>query len=273
MGRYDNVCRESRVLNLWLLLLVATVSIIVFLWIGTLFLQGYIYTEPTPGLFWQAPVAGLVVGGFLAFWCMVVANSADANPEDIPYDTLFRFSPRVEMVKEPVKELWAVKKNDEKVRYTRHRIDQRRYEYKDTTLLQRPWNATGVKAIELEHGGEKYRFDLTISESGAYPRFVNNKGWSMPAFESGPTGIPTTFRTSRFLANLFFNFLHLGLWFACLWLVLQFQWSHALGLGFCLWLLFTLALMPMMLSYAAEVAQSRPPTRTSATCFSGVDLV
>ena len=253
-------------LNMWLLLIVAAVSIVVFLYIGTLFFQGYIYTEATPGLFWQAPAAGAVMAGFFALWCLAVVNSADAHPEDIPYDTLFRFSPRVEMVKEPVKEIWAVKKNDEKVRYKRHRIDQRRYEYRDATV-GRPWNGTGVKAIELDHEDTKYRFDLTASETGAYPRFVNEKGWSMPAFESGPTGIPTAFRTSRFLANLFFNITHLILWFVCLWLLLRFQWSHALGLAFCLWLLFTLALLPMMLSYAAEVAQARPPARAELTLF------
>jgi hypothetical protein len=258
--------REPRVLNLYLLILITAVSLVVLLWIGTMFLQGYIYTEPTEGLMWQAPAAGVVMAGFLGLWCITVAKSPDASPEDIPYDTLFRFSPRVEMVKQPVKELWAVKKNDEKVRYKRHGMvmpsGKGGYEYKDEKT-GRPWNGTGVKAIELDHEDQKHRFELTASETGAYPRFVNDQGWSMPAFESGPTGIPTAFRTSRFLANIFFNSMHLVLWFLCLWLLLRFQWSHALGFAFCLWLLLTLAILPMMLSYSAEVAQARPPARST----------
>jgi hypothetical protein len=246
-----------RVLYLWLMLLVVTLGLIVLLWVGTLFLQGYFYTEPAEQIVWGAPAAGLLLGGFLAWWTFTVARSAEARPEDIPYDTIFRFSPRVYMVEQPVMELWAVKKNNEKVHYKRYRLDQRRFEYKDVTA-NRPWNDSGVESVELTHEGEKYRFvKEEKTASGAYQRYVNDKGWSMSTGERGISGEPTTFRTSRFLANLFFNFMHLALWFAVLWLLLRFQWSHALGLAICIWLLFTLAFLPMMLGYAAQVAQAR----------------
>jgi len=118
-------------------------------------------------------------------------------------------------------------------------------------------------AIELEHDGEKYRFEEAKAESGSYQEFVNDKGWRMRVYESGPTGRPEGFRAGHVLANLFFNVMHGTLWFACLWLLIRFQWSHALGLAICLWLLFTLAILPMMLDYAARVAQSRPPATAS----------
>ena len=53
--------------------------------------------------------------------------------------------------------------------------------------------------------------------------------------------------------------LNFGFFLCCwltLWLLLRFQWSHALGLGFVLWLVFTLSLLPMLLTRAAEVAQA-----------------
>jgi hypothetical protein len=253
-----------RVLNLWLIVLVVTVSLIVFLWIAALFVQSYIYTEASPGLAWQAPATGVILGAFFAAWCWFVVASPDARPTDIPYDTLFRFSPRVDMTKEPVRELWAIKKNDEKVRYVRFRHGQNRFEYKDGA--DRAWNGTGVKAIELEHDGEKYRFEPVTVATGAYPEFASDKGdWTMKVFDSGPTGAPTTFRTSRFLANLALNLLHFVLWFACLWLVLRFQWAHALGFAFCAWLLITLAMLPMILGHAAEVAQRRASTNTNSS--------
>ena len=46
-------------LGLIFALIVTAASVIVLLWIWTFFFQGYIYTAPTPGLFWQAPAAGL----------------------------------------------------------------------------------------------------------------------------------------------------------------------------------------------------------------------
>ncbi len=249
-------------LNMWLMLLVVAVGLMVLIWVGSVFFQGYIYTEPSNGLHWQAPAAGAVLGLFYAGWCFAVANAPGANPQDIPYDTIFNFSPRVEMAKKPVKELWAVKKNDEKVRYKLFLVPQAgtppKVEYHDTTLAERRWNGNGVKAIELEHDGKKYRFEEIKVSSGAYPQFVSEDGWSMKVYESGPTGVPERFQTSRFLANLFFNGMHAALWFLCLWLLVRFQWPHALGIGLGMWLLFTLALLPMMLGYAAQVAQSRP---------------
>src|SRR5262245_27592208 len=230
------------------------------LWVGSLFLQSYIYTEPAPQLVWGAPVTGAVLTAFLAWWCYVVATSPDARPGDIPYTSIFFFSPEVELVKEPVRALWAVKKSDEKVLYKAHRVSQvggTRTEYKDTTTAQRPWNGNGVKAIEIQHEGETYRFVETKVTAGEFPQFINDKGWYMKVYESGPSGIPRVFRTGRFLANLFFNFMHLALWFVGLWLLARFQWSHALGIGFCMWLLFTLAFLPMMLEYAARIAQSK----------------
>jgi hypothetical protein len=249
---------ETAVLNLWLMLLVVTVSLMVLFWVGTLFLQSWIYTEATPGLAWQAPAAGAVMGGFFSLWCLLIAKSPDANPSDIPYDALHRFSARVDMVKKPVPELWAVKKNEEKVKYVAKAfadLGQTKYEYRDSKT-QRPWNPSGVKAIELTHDGVQYRFEPSETETGAYPIFVSDTGWRLRVFDSGPTGIPEIFRTGRFLANLLLNFLHLALWFVCLWLLVRFQWSHALGFAFCLWLLFTLALLPLMLDYAARVPRS-----------------
>jgi hypothetical protein len=134
-------------------------------------------------------------------------------------------------------------------------LGQTKYEYRDSKT-QRPWNPSGVKAIELTHDGVQYRFEPSETETGAYPIFVSDTGWRLRVFDSGPTGIPEIFRTGRFLANLLLNFLHLALWFVCLWLLVRFQWSHALGFAFCLWLLFTLALLPLMLDYAARVPRS-----------------
>jgi len=236
------------------MLLVVTLGLIVLLWVGTLFFQGYFYTEPAQQIVWAAPAAGVVLGGFLAWWLFTAARSPGERAGDIPYDTFFRMSPRVYMVNEPVVELWAVKKNNEKVLYKRYRHDQRRFEYKDVTA-NRPWNGAGVEAVEIVHDGEKYRFvkeDKTTS--GAYQSFVNDKGWVMTTGERGISGDPKIFRTGRFLANLFFNFAHLALWFVVLWLLLRFQWTHALGLAFCIWLIFTLAFLPMMLDYARTLA-------------------
>ena len=74
----------------------------------------------------------------------------------------------------------------------------------------------------------------------------------MIEFESGPDGIATAFRLGRFLVNMFLNFFHFCLWFICLWLLLRFQWSHALGLAFVMWIAMSLAVLPMLFEQTAH---------------------
>lgn len=267
-------------LTLLLILLVVGAALTVLLWAGTVFLQGYYYTEPTAGVAWQAPAAGAALTVFLALWCLLVANSSTATTQDVPYDTLFRFSPEVEMSKEPVRELWAVRKGaKEPVRYVRKRDAQGRFEYRDTTLAAGPWKSGGVQAILVPgEGGEKVRFDPLPASEGTYRQFRDESGWVMREYDTGPTGTPTKFRWGRFLMNLLLNFFHLGLWFVCLWLLLRFQWAHALGLAVVLWLVLTLAVLPMLLTQAAQVAQEQrgagggPPQKALAP-VPGVPMV
>jgi hypothetical protein len=68
--------------------------------------------------------------------------------------------------------------------------------------------------------------------------------------DEGNPGQVQQFRWDWLLWNVFFHIFHLGLWFAGLWLVLRFQWSHALGFAVCLWLAMTLIVIPMLLNYA-----------------------
>src|SRR5207253_5704443 len=65
------------------------------------------------------------------------------------------------------------------------------------------------------------------------------------------------FRFFRLMLFFFLHAFHLALWFACLWLLMRFQWSHALAGAFVIWLAFTIIALPMLLEYAADVAKTR----------------
>ena len=61
---------------------------------------------------------------------------------------------------------------------------------------------------------------------------------------------PAQFDTVRGLTfiNLLLNAVFFGVWFACLWLLLRFQWPHALGLAVPLWATFVLIIVPMLIT-------------------------
>ena len=263
-------------LTLIFILLVAFMSLTVVLWAGTYFFQGYIYTEPSPGIYWQAPAAALLLTFGYAIWCATIAYSAEARVTNIPINVFWKFSPHEDMLKSPADNIWAIKPgrnkeghatNEDRVLYTRstsHDGSKQTFQYKDP--YGRTWQGRDVIALEIEvedksnpEQKNKMRFDLAASDVEDYRNFVSSDGWTMREWnkDGRPSGLPERFRLSRLLLNLFFNAAHLVLWFLGLWLILRFQWSHALGFAFVMWLVFSIILLPMMLGNAAEVAESR----------------
>ena len=97
---------------LLLILIVTAVSLTVLLWAGTFFFQGYIYTEPSPGIFWQAPAAAALQTFGYTIWCLSIALSSQATPQNIPIATINRFNPYDEMPElkgRPAEKIWAIK--------------------------------------------------------------------------------------------------------------------------------------------------------------------
>jgi hypothetical protein len=246
------------------ILFVLFVGLTALFWVGTFFFQGYIYLQPTPGLFWKAPAAALLMVLGFATWCFSIALSSGASPQNIPIDTLFRFTPTVDMLAQPARKLWAIKLDRRKsteqnkdgisIEYDSRRKDQTHFYYEDTKL-KKPYDPMDVVAIEIEiKNGEKMRFDLIPAEMGNARSFQSKDGWVIKAPDDRPTGIPERFLLTRLLLNLIFNFGHLFAWFVVLWVVLRFQWAHALGLASVLWAIVTLTLLPILLTQSSYVA-------------------
>ena len=87
--------------GLCFILFLAMVTLIVLLWMGAYFFQGYIYTEPSQGLFWQAPVGALVLTFGFTIWTFAIALGETNSPTNRPIDTLLRFDLRVETLDRP----------------------------------------------------------------------------------------------------------------------------------------------------------------------------
>src|SRR5260370_20278221 len=207
-------CRETAVLFLLLLFVLTGMALTVILWVITIFLQGYYYTEPTTGIAWQAPVAGFGLSLFLTLWCVLIVNSEGASPADLPYDTVFRFSPKV--YKEPAKELWAVRKGVKEHVHYKLKKDwhpgSKGYYVEASPLAPRPWNQTGVELIIIKTGQETARFLPTAAAEGqSYQEYADEAGWVIRVFpDSGPDR-PFAFRGGFFLGKLFLHLPPLGL--------------------------------------------------------------
>ena len=82
---------------------------------------------------------------------------------------------------------------------------------------------------------------------------------SMDSFDS--PGQITTPHGGHTVLAIVLNLLHLGVWFACLWLLLRFQWPHALLGAAILWLVMTFVVPTIFAKIPRKPALLRPPVR------------
>jgi hypothetical protein len=226
--------------------------------LGTLWLQGYFYTEPTTGLLWRGPAAGAALALLLTVWCLL----SFLSPGD--YDTLWSFSPRQ---KKEFPEIQVVRGNDTKT-YRKGKNPRGQVEYMDENGKRPPEHSDEIivnedgtdvhfKAERWTQGPDKGK--VRVREGTLH--YIDEHGREM---SDNGLGRLDTVRWGRLVLNLSLNFFHLVLWFVCLWLLLRFQWAHALGLAVILWLVMTIPLLPIMLGKAAELGREQAKQKTDA---------
>jgi hypothetical protein len=237
-------------------------AVMVVLWAGTMFLQGYLYSEPVSQIYWRAPLAALVLTLFLAFWCSLDYR----HPRH--YNALFDFTAR----DDEKFDKFIAEKNGKEIPYAARSDAQGRTEYRDPQ--GKKWarsDSEGViKAITVQtKDGQKLRFEAELIEGkfkaaqGQPVRYVEVDG-EKRVMTDEYIGQVSVVRWGRVLANLFLNFAHWVVWFLCLWLLLRFQWSHALGLGLALWAVLTF-ILPTLFNKTEELAKRNalPPSTTA----------
>jgi hypothetical protein len=226
----------------------------IFIWVGTLFFQGNIYSEPASGLFWRAPLAGLILTLYLAFW-----SSLDyRHPGD--FSTISDFSAsEVEAYPRFV----AVKDNKE-VAFEGRKDARGHLEYRDA--LGKPWRRSdtgGVTRAILvrDKAGNEIRFEAKMTPDGRFA--LDDSGQAVYVEQGGKgrvmtdtyIGTVTRTRVGLLLANLFMNSFCFVLWILCLWLLLDFQFWHALGFSIVIWLVLTITILPLLFRTAENSAR------------------
>lgn len=241
--------------SIFLALLVVWFALAVLLAAWTLFLQGYIYSEPVEQVFWRAPAAGTIIALYLSLW-VFLAYKAPGR-----YDILSEFS--ATQRQEPFKELSAVIEGKEEV-FKLTRGADGRWQYRRSN---RPMPSRPEKIIVTENSQQttfvpdRDTVGHFKVEPGRGLRYRDERGRWM---EEGFYGQIETFRPSWLFANLLLNFMHLVVWFVCLWLILQFQWPHALGQAIGFWLVTMLFVVPPLLA-RAEAAANASGVRAAAS--------
>jgi hypothetical protein len=250
------------VFGLFLTFLLMLVTLSVVLWAGTSWFQALIYNEATPTLIWSAPAAGAVLTLFFAFWSMLAYKSPGS------FDALGLFT-RYDEKQYP--ELSALVQG-KTIHYKIRKFAQGAPEYRDT-ISNRPLPTHPDAIIVKEEDGQEVRFEPErdkdnkfLIRTGRSLIYKDDRGRSMSEDTIGQLAIN---RAGRFWGNIILNLLHLGVWFVCLWLLLRFQWPHALGLAVVFWAVLTVIIIHPLLAKVEDVARQRqPPPEVALACLS-----
>lgn len=253
--------------GLVLLFALAWAVLVVLFWAGSLWLQDLLYSEPAGQLYWRAPVAATALTAFLGFWGFLNYRAFDLSRSEPPYDALFFFGPSDHHVYPE----FRAKRNGKEVVYR-----LKNGEYVEVQPPYRKWDPTKEVIVRDEKDGPDVVFRAELDEKGNFRRErrrVRGLGWLMGSGSEQPLkytddqgrvmtevdiGRVRVFHWGLFLANLALNLAHLVLWFLCLWLVLQFQWPHALGIAFIFWGVMTVVIVHMLMTRVEDVARRRP---------------
>ena len=253
-------------MGLLLTFVVFFLGLAVLLWAGTLFFQGYIYSEPVSQLFWRGPAAAAAVTLFLGLWCRLDY----ANPGR--YNTIFGWD-------FPRDEVWVEKfigvKNKLEIPFVKKKEQVGKVVYRDANgNAFRKADTEGVmEAIIIEdNDGDKIRFEVALTPDGKFkpvPRgestVYKELGGKKREMSEDEVGKLRTTLWGVAALNLFLNFLHVVVWFAGLWLILRFQWNHAFGFALIFWLAASFFLPPLFakVEAAAKVQAVAQPVATS----------
>jgi len=239
------------VLSLILIMLVVWLLLGLLLAAWTLFFQGYIYSEPVSAIYWRAPAAAAALTLFLGIWMVLDYRSIGDREDEGRYQPLHNFSNKST---ETYKHIWIITPDGKEDHYERR---GNRYVRKDGRPL--PTNPGSKIIASHEVNGDKHVFERKAESNEVRYYDKDNKSRYM---RENYVGQVTTSHFSWLVMALILNFGFLIVWFLCLWLLLDFQWPHALGLAFVAWLI-SLFVLPMILAPAEKVRKERLPAKTA----------
>jgi hypothetical protein len=230
------------VLTLLVLLLVVGLVLGGLLYVWTTWFQGYIYSEPAEQLYWRAPAAAGALTLYLAFWVFLDARA----PGDYQVFTQYSAS----RSSEPYKELRVTTQDGDKS-FKLFKAGTYTSDGLSPSAERRNAMPSRPDKITVEEGGKEVVFERKEEVPGGWLMYRDASGRTM---STSQLGVVTTTKGSWVL-NLLVNLLFLGAWFACLWFLLEFQWTHALIQAAIVWIVMLLFVVGPLLSYAENLGK------------------
>lgn len=251
---------------LLLIILIVVAALFILFWGLTVFLQGYLYSEPAAHIPVRAVIAAAVVGGVIGAWTYANAKSDkkgkygplhdfdSTGMTDVYEFTAVRKYPGVKGADGQPKEEKATFKRAEGQKSATF------VEEKTGKPFQLNTSEFVTTAFELkEADGKVGKFEAVFAQKDVY---AAGKPFTEPGTKRHVDGdVPGTIFAPSTKAKIYaiaLNVLNYLAWFLALWLAMRFAWPHALGLAAIFGLLTMLVVGPLLFE---RVRPKDTPTR------------
>ena len=232
------------------------VGLFAMLWLGSVYLQGWLYNDVAGKMPLRAAGGALVMAGFLTGWCAIYK----ADPGR--FDTLINFSrEKTEGIYtefESVRKVGAAERPP--VKFVRSAEGRGATTEFQTTDGQKKWSRSDsdglVVAILIKEKdqAEPTRFDAQLTPDGKFPAeaLKYQQAKTTKYLDEVALGTVQRVRSWGLIGNLFANFLHAALWCAVFCLIMRFEIGNAVAIGLGFWAVTMLAVQPALFSYVTK---------------------
>ncbi|WP_020469452.1 hypothetical protein [Zavarzinella formosa] len=232
------------------------VGLVVVLWAGSVYLQGWLYSDVASKMPLRALAGALIIAGFLTGWCMIYKGDPGR------FDTLVNFSrEKTEGVYHEIDSVRRVGKEEKKpVKYVRNPGGRGATTEFLTTDGQKPWTRSDsdgmVVAILVKEKDqpEPTRFNAKLDPGDKFP--VNGLRYVQPNtnryMDEASLGTIYRVRSWSIIGNLFANFLHLAIWCAVLCFIMRFEFGNAVAFGLVLWAITMFVVQPALFGFITK---------------------
>jgi hypothetical protein len=214
----------------FLLILLVYLALAAVLFGVSRFIQGIFYLEVPPTLWWRALIAAGVIWVVALVW-PVLFNQAEAGRWPISFDDMLFLKDTAQQKRELLKELVVVDESNRQTRYRRATNQSGLIEFRNND--NRPLPLSPPVLIAVPEEGEGRRLTIVKDKDGYIDRSSGSAVYEDPDGEriaeaSFYTGTTVGGGYGQFFLTLFGDLVIFVAWFLVLWLILLFQWQHAL---------------------------------------------
>ncbi len=240
---------------------------------GTIYFHNWLYSSLPNSLWQRSAIAAAGTALFFVFWAWLHYLNPDR------FGMLFEFSKYEMKDFNQIESVRLVGDREEIIPYHKKPGGIGTSDYLDARKAHKPnpWARSDANSVMIailireENRDQPTRFEVKLDAQKRFPpNYLYQEVGGSRYIDPNHIGRVIRPRGSTVFLNIILTLLHGAIWYVALWIGLQFESEHALGLTLVLWLAFTIIILPVLFG---QVRSRSSPARVESKAIWMVQTV